>query len=113
MKESPDVTLSELKVRLQSSLRSGDVVVMDNLASHKVAGIGQAVERVGAKVFYLPSYSPDLNPIQTVFSQFKWHVRSQSQRTIDAHWKLCGQVAQQFHETEYRNHFKNAEYRYT
>ena len=98
---------------LAPTLRSGDLVVMDNLASHKVAGVRQAVERVGAKVFYLPPYSPDLNPIETVFSKFKWCVRSQSQRTIDALWKLCGQVAQQFHETECRNHFKNAGYRYT
>jgi transposase len=98
---------------LVPTLGHGDIVVMDNLASHKVAGIRQAIEHVGAEVAYLPPYSPDLNPIETVFSKFKWFVRSQAQRSMEALWNLCGQVAKQFHETECRNHFKHCGYRYT
>jgi transposase len=95
------------------TLRSGDLVVMDNLASHKVAGVRQAIEQVGAHAVYLPPYSPDLNPIETVFSKFKWAVRSQSRRTIDALWTLCGQVSQLFDEPECRNHFQPCGYRYS
>jgi transposase len=67
--------------------------VMDNLNSHKVAGVRKTIEAVGAEVLYLPPYSPDLNPIETVFSKFKWLVRSQSRRTVDGLWQLCGQVS--------------------
>lgn len=98
---------------LVPTLRPGDLVVMDNLASHKVTGIRQAIENVNAEVCYLPPYSPDLNPIETVFSKFKWLVRSQSRRTVDALWTLCGQIVQQFQEDECRNHFKHCGYRYT
>ena len=98
---------------LAPTLRPGDIVVMDNLASHKVAGVRQAIEQAKAEVVYLPPYSPDLNPIETVFSKFKWFMRSQSRRTVEALWTLCGQVAQLFHEAECRNHFKHSGYRYT
>lgn len=98
---------------LAPTLRSGDLVVMDNLNSHKVAGVRHAIEAVGAQVLYLPSYSPDLNPIETVFSKFKWLVRSQSRRTVDGLWKLCGDVSQRFPEPECRNHFQHAGYRYS
>jgi transposase len=98
---------------LAPTLRPGDLVVMDNLASHKVAGVHQAIKHAKAEVVYLPPYSPDLNPIETVFSKFKWFVRSQSRRTVEALWNLCGQVAQLFQEHECRNHFKHCGYRYT
>jgi transposase len=98
---------------LVATLRPGDIVVMDNLTSHKVSGIREAIHRAEAEIVYLPPYSPDLNPIETVFSKFKWLVRSQSRRTVEALWNLCGQVAQQFHEPECRNHFQNCGYRYT
>ena len=98
---------------LVPTLRPRDLVIMDNLASHKVAGVRNAIEQTGAEVVYLPPYSPDLNPIETVFSKFKWLIRSQSRRTVDALWTLCGDVTQQFSEPECRNHFKHAGYRYT
>lgn len=85
---------------------------MDNLSSHKRAGIREAIEAVGAHVAYLPPYSPDLNPIETVFSKFKGLVRSQSRRTVEGLWNLCGQVSQLFQESECRNHFQHASYRY-
>ena len=99
--------------QLSPTLRPGDIVVMDNLNSHKVAGVREAIERAGAEVMYLPPYSPDLNPIETVFSKFKWLVRSQSRRTVDALWNLCGQVSQLFHEPECRRHFRHCGYRYS
>ena len=98
---------------LASTLKAGDLVVMDNLNSHKVAGVREAIEAVGAAVVYLPPYSPDLNPIETVFSKFKWLVRSQSRRTVDGLWSLCGQVSQLFEEPECRNHFRHCGYRYS
>ncbi len=98
---------------LAPTLRPGDLVVMDNLTSHKVVGIREAIEQAKAEVVFLPPYSPDLNPIETVFSKFKWFVRSQSRRTVEALWNLCGQVVQRFQETECRNHFKHCGYRYT
>lgn len=98
---------------LVPTLRAGDIVVMDNLNSHKVAGVREAIEGAGAEVLYLPPYSPDLNPIETVFSKFKWLVRSESRRTVDGLWQLCGDISQRFGEPECRNHFQNCGYRYS
>ena len=98
---------------LVPTLRADDIVVMDNLNSHKVAGVREAVAAVGAEVLYLPPYSPDLNPIETVFSKFKGLVRSQSRRTVEGLWNLCGQISQIFQEPECRNHFQHAGYRYS
>ena len=98
---------------LAPTLRCHDIVVMDNLISHKVAGVREAIEAVGAQVAYLPPYSPDLNPIETVFSKFKWLVRSQSRRTVEGLWNLCGQLSQLFEEPECRNHFRHCGYRYS
>lgn len=75
---------------LAPSLRRGDVVVMDNLAAHKVAGVVEAVEAVGASVWYLPPYSPDLNPIEKLWSKVKSWLRRVSARTFDG---LCDAVA--------------------
>lgn len=72
---------------LVPSLSAGDVVVMDNLSSHKGAGVRRAVESAGASVLYLPPYSPDLNPIEMAFAKLKGLMRSAGHRTIDALWK--------------------------
>jgi transposase len=98
---------------LVPTLRAGDIVVMDNLNSHKVGGVREAIEGAGAEVLYLPPYSPDLNPIETVFSKFKWLVRSESRRTVDGLWQLCGEISQRFGEPECRNHFQHCGYRYS
>jgi transposase len=71
---------------LLPSLKSGDVVVMDNLSSHKGARVRQLIESVGASVLYLPPYSPDLNPIELAFAKLKQLMRSAAHRTIDALW---------------------------
>ena len=69
---------------LAPTLRPGDVVVMDNLSSHKVAGVGKAIRKAGADVLYLPPYSPDLNPIEKMWSKVKALLRSAAARTKDA-----------------------------
>jgi transposase len=94
-------------------LKPGDIVVMDNLSSHKVAGIRQAIEAAGAELRYLPPYSPDLNPIELAFSKFKKLLRDGAERTIDKLWKLCGSILDQFTESECRNYFQHCGYRHT
>jgi transposase len=98
---------------LIKALRPGDIVVMDNLSSHKIAGVMEAIESVGAEVRYLPPYSPDLNPIELAFSKFKKLLRDGAERTTEKLWKLCGQVLDLFTESECRNYLKHCGYRYT
>jgi transposase len=94
-------------------LRPGDVVVMDNLSSHKGAGIIAAIEAVGATVRYLPPYSPDLNPIELAFSKFKKLLRDGAQRTTEKLWQLCGKVLDLFTESECRSYLQHCGYRYS
>jgi transposase len=94
-------------------LRPGDVVVMDNLSSHKSARVTAAIEAVGAAVRYLPPYSPDLNPIELAFSKFKRLLRDGAERTTEKLWQLCGQVLDLFTENECRNYPRHCGYRYS
>lgn len=94
-------------------LKPGDIVVMDNLSSHKVTGVRKAIEAAGAELRYLPPYSPDLNPIELAFSKLKKLLRDGAERTVDKLWELCGRILDQFTETECRNYFKHCGYRYT
>ena len=98
---------------LVPTLSSGDVVVMDNLSSHKVTGVREAIEATGAEVRYLPAYSPDLNPIELAFSKFKKLLRDGAERTVDKLVELCGRVLDHFTEHECRHYFKHGGYRYT
>ncbi len=107
-----ELFLAYVQQQLAPTLRSGDIVVMDNLSAHKVAGVRDAVAAVGARVLYLPPYSPDLNPIELVFSKFKWLVRSANERTVDGLWNLCGQLLDRFTPTESLNYFRHCGYRY-
>lgn len=93
-------------------LRPGDIVVMDNLSSHKGSGVIAAIEAAGASVRYLPPYSPDLNPIELAFSKFKKLLRDGAQRTTEKLWQLCGQVLDLFTENECRNYLRHCGYRY-
>jgi transposase len=95
-----DVFSGWVEQHLTKTLRPGDVVVMDNLSSHKVRRVVQAIEQAGAEVRYLPPYSPDLNPIELAFSKFKKLLRDGARRTTDALWQLCGQVLDLFTEEE-------------
>lgn len=94
-------------------LQPGDVVVMDNLAAHKVAGVREAIRAAGASVLYLPPYSPDLNPIEQLFAKLKALLRSAAARTRDALWDAIGQTLDAFSETECRNYLANCGYELT
>lgn len=85
---------------LAPALNEGDVVVMDNLSSHKVKGVCEMIEAAGASVLYLPPYSPDLNPIELAFSKFKKLLRDGAERTVDKLWTLCGRVLDLFPPSE-------------
>ena len=97
---------------LGPTLKPGDIVIMDNLSAHKVAGVEAAINAVGARVLYLPPYSPDFNPIETLFSKFKYLLRSAAERTVEALWTTCGKLIDEFPESECRNHIRHCGYRY-
>jgi transposase len=103
---------SYVEQHLAPTLSAGDVVILDNLNSHKVAGVRAAIEAREARVLYLPPYSPDLNPIEQVFAKFKWLVRSAQERTLDGLWRCCGQLLHRFSQTECHNYFRHCGYRY-
>lgn len=105
--------LGWVQQHLAPALRAGDLVVMDNLSSHKVAGVREAIEAVGAELRYLPPYSPDLNPIELAFSKLKKLLRDGAARTVDKLWELCGRILDQFTEDECRRYFQHCGYRYT
>lgn len=77
---------------LVPSLHKGDIVVMDNLGSHKGAAVRSAIEAVGAELRYLPPYSPDFNPIEKAFSQLKAHLRKAAERTQEGLWTTIGAI---------------------
>jgi transposase len=85
---------------LAPTLRPGDIVVMDNLPSHRVAGIRQAIEAQGAVLLYLPPYSPDLNPIAQVFAKFKSALRKAAARTITRLWNEIAKTLSTFSPQE-------------
>lgn len=95
---------------LVPELRPGDIVVMDNLGSHKVAGVAQAIEAAGAQLCYLPPYSPDFNPIEQVFSKFKTLIRRTAARTMEVLWSACGTLLQQFSDGEFLHYIHHAGY---
>ncbi len=85
---------------LAPTLASGDVVVLDNLSSHKVAGVREAVEARGASLLYLPPYSPDLNPIEQAFAKLKALLRAVAARTVEALWAAIGSLLDRFSPAE-------------
>jgi transposase len=91
-------------------LRPGDIVIFDNLGSHKGKAVRRAIRAVGAKLFFLPPYSPDLNPIEQVFAKLKTLLRKASERTVDATWKRIGSLLACFQPTECSNYIANAGY---
>lgn len=95
---------------LAPALSPGDVVVMDNLAAHKVEGIREAITAAGASILYLPPYSPDLNPIEQVFAKLKALLRQAAARTREALWTTIGQLLQAFSPAECRNYLVNSGY---
>jgi transposase len=95
---------------LAKALRPGDIVIMDNLAAHKVAGVRQAIKACGATLLYLPPYSPDLNPIENAFAKLKAHARKAAARTIEALEAAAAEALQTFNPTECANFFAHAGY---
>jgi transposase len=95
---------------LAPTLRHGDVVILDNLSSHKVAGIRNAIEARGATVRYLPPYSPDLNPIEQTFAKLKAGLRKAAARCRDDLWAAIGRALDTITPTECRNYLAHAGY---
>ena len=95
---------------LVPTLRKGDIVFMDNLRTHKIAGAREAIEAVGARVRYLLVYSPDLNPIEQAFSRLKTALRKGAKRTVDALHKLIGKLVKSFAPQTCANYFRHAGY---
>ena len=107
-----ELFLAYVTQHLVPTLRSGDLVILDNLSSHKKAGVREAIESVGAELLFLPPYSPDLNPIENAFSKFKRLLHSADERTVDGLWSACGKLLDRFTETECRNYIRHCGYRY-
>lgn len=99
-----------IATQLGPTLSPGDVVIMDNLAAHKVSGVRELIEACGATLLYLPAYSPDLNPIELLFSKLKWLLRSASARTVDALWDTLGDCLQRFSPDECRRYLRYSGY---
>lgn len=95
---------------LAPSLMPGDIVVMDNLGAHKVPGIRDAIEAVGARLLYLPPYSPDFNPIEQLFAKLKALLRRAAERSIEALWNRIADLLDAFAPSECTNYFRNAGY---
>ena len=95
---------------LAPTLAPGDIVVMDNLSSHKVDGVRRAIEARGATLLYLPPYSPDLNPIEMAFAKLKALLRKAAERSVDALWQRIGKILDAITPQECRNYFHHAGY---
>jgi transposase len=105
-----DCFLAYVEQVLAPSLTPGDVVVMDNLPAHRVKGVKTAIEGAGAKLLYLPPYSPDFNPIEQAFAKLKAHLRKAAARTIDDLWAAIAEALKTFTSTECKNYFVNSGY---
>jgi len=106
-----ELFLAYVQQLLLPTLKKGDIVVMDNLSSHKVAGVKEAIASVGAKVVYLPPYSPDFNPIENVFSKLKTLVRKSKLRKREELWRRLGELCDVFSPKECMNYFRHAGYK--
>ena len=95
---------------LAPTLHKGDIVIMDNLPSHKVSGIREAIEAVGAKLHYLPPYSPDLNPIEQAFSKIKAMLRKTAARSLSTLYKAIARVIRSISPSECAAYLNNSGY---
>jgi transposase len=95
---------------LVATLSPGDIVFMDNLGSHKGKAMRRLIRAAGAKLFFLPRYSPDLNPIEQVFAKLKTWLRKTDPRTIEATWRSIGDLLGRFTPQECANYLANAGY---
>ena len=105
-----DIFRAWVEQQLAPTVRPGDIVVMDNLPAHKVAGVRAALHAVEAELLYLPPYSPDLNPIENVFAKIKGELRKRQPRTQTECDALCGACLDWFAPHECRNYLRHAGY---
>lgn len=105
-----DIFEAFLEQVLLPTLRVGEVVVMDNLSSHKSCRVRELIESVGAELLYLPPYSPDLNPIELAFSKIKQRLRTQAYRTVDSLWKCMQEVLDTISQKDAVNFLKHCGY---
>lgn len=95
---------------LVPTLAAGDIVVLDNLGSHKSQAVREAIRDVGAHLLFLPPYSPDLNPIEQVFAKLKHLLRKAAKRTVETAWRQIGERLTHFSSTECANYLMNSGY---
>lgn len=95
---------------LVPTLVAGDIVVMDNLGSHKSDKVRQLIRAAGARLWFLPPYSPDLNPIEQVFAKLKTLLRKAEARSVEAVWKRIGVLLNRFQPAECANYLRNSGY---
>ena len=102
--------LAYVRQMLVPTLKPGDVVILENLGSHKGKAVRQAIRAVGAKRIFLPKYSPDLNPIEQAFSKLKAHLRKAAARSTEDVCVAIGQLLESFKPEECANYLRNAGY---
>ena len=102
--------LAYVEQNLAPTLKPGDIVIMDNLGSHKSAAVNKAIRAKGARRVFLPKYSPDLNPIEQVFSKLKRLPRKAEERTVDALWRRIGTLLDHFPPNECAAYLKGSGY---
>ncbi len=102
--------LAYIEQVLVPTLKPGDIVVLDNLGSHRSDTIRQVIEANGASLLYLPKYSPDLNPIENAFAKLKAGLRKAAERSTEALWNRIGTLLHSFTPQECANYFRAAGY---
>ena len=102
--------LAYVETFLVPTLKPGDVVVLDNLGSHRGKAVRGAIRKAGAKLLFLPKYSPDLNPIEQVFSKLKTLLRKADERSVDTVWRRIGTLIDHFSPQECANYLRHAGY---
>jgi len=108
-----DLFVAYVRQQLVPTLRAGDIVILDNLPSHKRAEARQAIAAVGASLLFLPPYSPDFNPIEQAISKIKRRLRDAKERTVEGLWNCFGKCLDKFSESECRNYLRHSGYRYS
>ncbi len=102
--------LAYVEQLLVPTLKRGDIVIMDNLGSHKGKAVRKAIRKAGAKLFFLPPYSPDLNPIEQSFAKLKGLLKKLEPRTVEETWQGIGSLLDRITPQECENYFKDAGY---
>ena len=102
--------LAYVEQMLVPTLKPGDIVIIDNLGSHKGKAVRRAIRAAGAKLFFLPPYSPDLNPIEQVFAKLKTLLRKAAERTVETTWRRIGALLEAFTPQECANYLANSGY---